>query len=45
MESALIDQVKEHPCLFDIKSKYYRDQTMRQEAWEEIGKEINLTGK
>lgn len=28
-----------------IKNKFYRDQTMRQEAWEEIAREINSANK
>lgn len=44
MDLLIIDHVREHPCLYDMKSKFYRDQTMRQEAWEEIAREINSTG-
>lgn len=45
MEIILIEHVRAHSCLYDIKSKYYRDQSMRQEAWEEIGREMNVTSK
>ena len=44
MELLIIDHVREHPCLYNIKSKFYRDQAMRQEAWEEVAREINLAG-
>ena len=44
MEIQLIELVRDHPCLYDIKSQFYRDNSMRQEAWEEIARQINSTG-
>ncbi|XP_045473110.1 uncharacterized protein LOC123679723 [Harmonia axyridis] len=32
----LIEEIRERPCLYDVTSQFYRDLTMRQEAWEEI---------
>ncbi|XP_050316202.1 uncharacterized protein LOC126750595 [Anthonomus grandis grandis] len=40
-EIELIENVRNHECLFNVKSRHYRNQSMRQEAWEEIAKEIN----
>jgi hypothetical protein len=44
MEEFLIEQVKQHEVLFDINSVKYRDQHVRNEAWEEIAREMNLSG-
>ncbi|KAF5274997.1 hypothetical protein FQA39_LY06934 [Lamprigera yunnana] len=44
MEEMLIEKVREHPILYDHGSHAYRDQNIRQAAWEEIGKDLNITG-
>lgn len=44
MESELILLIQEHPCLFDMKSKYYRDQNVRSAVWEEIANKLNTSG-
>lgn len=45
MDENLIKKVKEHEVLYNNGSHNYRDQHMRQTAWEEIGKELQISGK
>lgn len=45
MDELLIEKVRQHEVLFNVKSSSYMDQRMRQEAWEEIGQDLNITGK
>jgi len=44
MEEKLIELVREHTVLYNHGSRDYRDQNIRQTAWEEIGKELNISG-
>jgi hypothetical protein len=44
MEEKLIEQVRLHEVLFNYKLTSYRDQHIRQEAWEEIGRELQMKG-
>lgn len=44
MEEKLINQVRLHEVLFNYKLASYRDQHVRQKAWEEIGKELQMHG-
>lgn len=44
MEELLIEKVREHKVLYDHGSTDYRDQKIRQNTWEEIGKELKITG-
>lgn len=44
-EIMLIEMVRQHECLYNMKSKHYRDQNMRGEAWEEIAEKMGLAGK
>jgi hypothetical protein len=44
LEELLIELEKQHEVLFDINSVKYRDQHVRNEAWEEIAREMNLSG-
>lgn len=41
----LIVLVQKYPCLYDMESAEYSDQHRKENAWEEIGKIINLRGK
>lgn len=41
----LIEKVRQYDFLYNQRSKNYRDQNMRHEAWEEIGKELKSTGE
>lgn len=41
----LVELVWKHECLYNMKSKHYRDQNMRGEAWEEIAEEMGTAGK
>nr|CAD7258744.1 unnamed protein product [Timema shepardi] len=38
----LIEKVRSRAFLYDVKSGDYRDQEMRTNAWEEIGKELKI---
>ncbi|VVC24938.1 MADF domain [Cinara cedri] len=40
----LIKKVREHGVLYDHGSHDYRDQHVRQTAWEEIGRELQISG-
>jgi hypothetical protein len=45
MEEILIEKVRQRTFLYDTKSPYYRDQHMRTNTWEEIGKELKIKRK
>lgn len=45
MDEKLIELVRNHEVLYNHSSAEYRDQTIRQEAWEEIGRHLQITGK
>jgi hypothetical protein len=40
MEEMLIEKVRQRTFLYDTKSPDYRDQHMRANTWEGIGKEL-----
>lgn len=44
-EEKLINLVRLHECLYNIKSRHYSDQHMKHNAWEQIAKELNKTRK
>jgi len=44
MEEKLIEQVRVHEVLYNCKLTSYRDQNIRQESWEEIGRELQMPG-
>ena len=41
----LIEKVRQRTFLYDTKSPDYRDQNMRANAWEGIGKELKIKRK
>ena len=45
MEEMLIEKVRQRTFLYDTKSPDYRDQNMRANAWEGIGKELKIRRK
>jgi hypothetical protein len=45
MEEMLIEQLHQRTFLYDTKSPDYRDQHMRANAREEIGKELKIQRK
>ena len=45
MEEMLIEKVHQQTFLYDTKSPDYRDQHMRANAWEGIGKELKIKRK
>jgi len=44
MEEMLIEKVREHNALYDHGSPDYRDQQIRQNAREEIGQKLKISG-
>lgn len=40
----LIEKVREHEVLYNHKSPEYRNHHVRQAAWEEIGRELQIPG-
>ncbi|XP_076672095.1 uncharacterized protein LOC143371109 isoform X2 [Andrena cerasifolii] len=44
MEKLLIEKVRGHEVLYNHRSSDYRDQYIRQAAWEEIGRELKIPG-
>jgi hypothetical protein len=45
MEEMLTEKVRQRTFLYDTKSPDYRDQHMRANAWEEIGKGLKIKRK
>jgi len=45
MDEMLIEKARQRNFLYDTKSSDYRDQHMRANAWEEIGKEPKIKRK
>jgi len=45
MEEMLIEKARQRTFLYDTKSPDYRDQHMRANAWEDIGKELKIKRK
>jgi len=45
MKEMLIEKVRQRTFLYDSKSPGYRDQYMRANAWEGIGKELKIKRK
>ena len=39
-EEKLVEAVREFPCLWKVKSKSYKDQTARENAWKEVSKQV-----
>ncbi|KAK4887396.1 hypothetical protein RN001_003667 [Aquatica leii] len=44
MNETLIEKVRNYEFLYNPHSRDYKDQTMRHEAWEEIGRELKIPG-
>jgi hypothetical protein len=42
VEEMLIEKLRQRTFLYDAKSPDYRDQHMRANAWEKIGKELKI---
>ncbi|XP_060531008.1 uncharacterized protein LOC132704781 [Cylas formicarius] len=43
MDEILIETVRQHEVLYNHSSRDYRDQRMRQEAWEELDRELKIS--
>lgn len=44
-DEELIELVKRYSVLYDMSSVYYRDHSIRNNAWEEIAEQLHTTGK
>jgi hypothetical protein len=44
-EESLIENIREHKSLYDIFSVDYKDNNIHEEAWEEIGANLQISGK
>ncbi|XP_076179460.1 XPG-like endonuclease isoform X3 [Ptiloglossa arizonensis] len=42
MEELLIEKVRMHEVLYNMKSPNYRDQNIRQAAWDDIGRDFKM---
>jgi hypothetical protein len=45
MEEMLTEKVRQRTFLYDTKPPDYRDQHMRANAWEKLGKELKIKRK
>lgn len=45
MDENLIEKVREHAVLYNHGLSEYRNQHIRQAAWEGIGRELEIPGK
>lgn len=45
LNETLIEEVRKHSYLYNMQSFLYRDQKMRQDAWIEIGKQLNMSSE
>ncbi|XP_050297683.1 uncharacterized protein LOC126737039 [Anthonomus grandis grandis] len=43
MEELLIEKVREHESLYNIECRNYKNKQIRQESWEEIGRDLNIS--
>jgi len=41
----LIKAVKKYPCLYNAKSKDYRNRTLTKSVWEKIAEHLDNDGK
>ncbi|XP_068233048.1 uncharacterized protein [Palaemon carinicauda] len=41
----LIEEIQKHPCLYDSRLDEYRDQQIKDYAWEEIAMKLNGNGR
>ncbi|XP_025417175.1 uncharacterized protein LOC112688277 [Sipha flava] len=42
-EESLIENIREHKSLYDIFSVDYKDNNIHEEAWEEIGANLQIS--
>ena len=45
MEEILIEKVRQHELLYNVKLSDYRDQQARQKEWDDIARDLNMRGK
>lgn len=41
----LIELVKSHSFLYDLSYRKYSDKKLKEKAWRDIGKQLNVNGK
>ena len=44
VQEALIESVRKRPILYDFTNKDYKDDVKKNQYWELVGEEVNLTG-
>lgn len=44
-DEKLVEIVSKYPCLYDLSSPMYKDQTAKESAWKEIAELVERTGK
>lgn len=42
--SNLIDEVRNYPCLWDLKSKGFKNSVMKKQAWLKISEQLHVQG-
>lgn len=45
MDELLIEKVRKHEALYNPNCRDYRDKYVRQESWEVIGRELQISGR
>lgn len=45
MEDILIDEVQQRPSIYDKTSSVYKNNRIREQAWKEVAKAVNMTGE
>lgn len=44
-EERLVDLVREHPPLYKVKSRSYRDSIVKNNIWKKIAQELGKSGE
>ena len=42
---AFVERIRNFPCLYKTRDLSYRDSIAKQNAWKQVAKEFNITGK
>ena len=41
----LVKQIKQHPCLYNVKVKDFKNRNIKDQAWIAIGNKLKESGK
>ena len=44
LKEAVIDSVREHPCLYNKSNKDYKDKIVKENAWTSISQKLGKNG-